>query len=74
MVLASADKMSTKELANIIYTYYKAENAEVSSILPELYNKVVELSDKFTPQELCLILTAYSETKLMDDKLVEVLE
>ena len=73
-ILASADRLNSRELANIIYTYYKAENAEVASLLPELKPKVIELLNKFNPVELCLILTSYAESDLMDDQLLEVLE
>jgi len=73
-ILASADRLSSKEIANIVYTYYKAENAEVGSLLPELKARVIELSSKFTPMELCLILTSYTEADMMDDKLLLVLE
>ena len=63
--------MKPQELANIIYSYDKAENAVALRILTELKPTVIarlESSD-FNPRELCQLLMAYSNNDLVEDLL-----
>ena len=62
--------MSPQELSNIIYSYWKSENAS-HDILTDLRPSVMANIHKYKPVELCQVLNAYTECNLMDDEMIQ---
>ena len=63
--------MSPQELSNVIYSYYKSENA-AHDILSDLRPTVLANIHKYKPIELCQVLNAFTECGLMDEELIEI--
>lgn len=71
-VLQKARQFSSQELANIIYTYYRADNALTDPLLIDLRPIVMQTIESYKPVELCQVLRAYTEAGLLDEKMIEV--
>jgi hypothetical protein len=63
--------MSPQELSNVIYSYFKAENAVCEALFEALLPTVKSQLHKMKPVELCQILMAFTERGAMDDELVD---
>lgn len=57
-VLACKDKLSSYEIANIVYSYSKSSSAD-KELLVNLEGKVAEVLNKANTQELTNILAGY---------------
>jgi hypothetical protein len=74
-VIRYQDLMSPQELANTIYSYYKAPNSqETQALFEELKPRVKQLVHKMKPVEMCMVLTAYTETYCCDEELQLLME
>jgi hypothetical protein len=58
-VLACKDKLSSYEIANIVYSYSKSSSAD-KELLVNLEGKVAEVLNKANTQELTNILAGYA--------------
>jgi hypothetical protein len=67
-VLACKDKLSSFEIANIVYSYSKSSSAD-KELLVNLEAKVTEIMPKANTLELTNILAAYASTGKMTERL-----
>lgn len=53
--------MSSQELSNVIYSYWKAEHADPKQLYLALKPHVQKIMHKMIPVELCQVLMAFTE-------------
>ena len=72
--MRKADKFKPQELSNIVYSYWKSENANTDPLLMDLRNTILSRLHTFRPVELCQVLMAYTESGMLDDAMLEAFE
>ncbi len=53
IILKHADQFTPQELSNIVYSYYKSENASTDPLLLDLRQVIVDKLHTYKPVELC---------------------
>jgi len=64
-IVQNMDSLSTQELANIIYSYHKADNA-AKALLRDLMPAVMRRMPQMKPRELVCCLVSYTEEGFFD--------
>jgi hypothetical protein len=65
-ILQNVDMLDTQNLSNIIYSYYRSENAQTDPFLLDIRPAVMTSLHRMIPVELCQVLRAYVETGHLD--------
>ena len=56
-------------MSNIVYSYYRSDNAQTDPFLLDIKPTVMKLLHKMIPVELCQVLRAYIETGHFDEQM-----
>jgi len=66
-IIKHKDEFNCQELSNLLYSYFKAENAS-ADVLKELIPTVISKMDHLKPKELTCLLVAYTEEGFFGDR------
>eukprot|EP00347_Sterkiella_histriomuscorum_P005962 403354597 len=72
-IIAYKDKFNSMEIANILYSYQKSKECS-KEILKDLEDTTINLMSVSQPKELVMMLMAYTETNLMNPRLLRCFE
>jgi len=66
-IVKHKDEFNCGEISNILYTYYKADNAS-PDVLKEMIPTVISKMDNMQPRELTCLLMAYTQLGFFGQK------